>query len=204
MSGRSHLPACSPSTFVRAVGVLCVALVGLAVPAEVLAQCGGGGGGGGGAAGSIERRSQTKVRADYDRAQDLTVVRFGPVADGNDVPGVGASYECPGKATCAPIFVQLMLHLPGGATGEGAPGLVLIAGEGLVLEPAYAVHELPAERGGPRGQVVMVTLPVDEFLSFAGHEELAYRFGDRSVRLTARQAKALGALGDRIRKAAVD
>ncbi len=204
MSPRSGLRACSRFSGVRAVGVLSLTLVGLAIPAEILAQCGGGGGGGGAAA-SIERRSQTRIRADYDRAQDITSVRFGPVADGDDMPGVGASYECPGKATCVPIFVQLMLHLPGGvALKEGVDRLVLSAGDGLVLEPAYTVHELANQRGGARGQLVMITLPAEEFLSLAGRGELAYRLGDRSVRLTERQVKALGDFGGRIRKAGDD
>lgn len=181
-------------------GVLSLVLIGLTSPAEVLAQCGGGGGGGGAAA-SIERRSQAKIRADYDREQDMTVVRFGPVADGDDMPGVGASYECPGKDSCVPIFVQVMLHLPGAGTkGEAASGLVLSADDGLLLEPAYSVHELAAERTGARRQVAVVTLSVDEFLSLAGSGDLAYRLGDRSVRLTARQVKALGEFGARIRQ----
>lgn len=164
-------------------------------PQPLEAQCGGGGGGGGGSKGKT-----AEPRSVYDKEQDVTVVSVGPVGGSAEALRLSASYECLGKKPCAPGAVQLVLTVPGRfARHEEDVEVEFQAGE-ETLRLARTWYQVTEQRGGGVLEVIVLTVPAQDFLRLARAKTVECVIGSHQAYLTREQRSALEGVARRIEK----
>ena len=161
----------------------------LAPTPPALGQMGGGGG-----------MNKVVVTVQYDRGQDQTTVAL-PGIPKMGSSRVGAMFDCPGRKTCVPNVVLLLLIVAGEKPQyEGVSEIaVAVAGrENEMKFPAqYAMQGEPMSRQSQ--EMISWTMPTADFIAVAEAKTANFVLAGRRLELTADQRNGLGLLAKRIR-----
>ena len=162
----------------------------LAPTTPAIGQMGGGGGG----------MNKAVVTLQYDRGQDQTTVAL-PGIPKMGSPRVGAMFDCPGRKTCVPNVVLLLLIVAGEKPQyEGVSEIaVAVAGrENEMKFPAqYAMQGEPMSRQSQ--EMISWTMPTADFIAVAEAKTASFVLAGRRLELTADQRDGLGLFAKRIR-----
>ena len=152
--------------------------------------------GGGGAA-----MKKVVVTVQYDRGQDQTTLGL-PGIPAMGSPRVGAMFDCPGRKTCVPNAVLVLLIVAGEKPQYEGVSEVAVAVDGrdtvMKFPVQYAMQGEPMSRQSQ--EMISWAMPTADFIAVAEAKTAGVVLAGHRIELTADQRNGLGLLAKRIPK----